>query len=156
MRAMPILLLGAGIILLGVFLVFFQKGSTIDAQKALWRFVLLIIIPLALFYLILLGRSLPALLVLFIVAPLVVKEIKSLRTEGAIAKEDEAIDLTALSKAEAYKILGLEDGASAEDVKSAHARLIKKNHPDQEGNAWLAAKINAARDVLLEKSDKDV
>ena len=70
MRAMPILLLGAGIILLGVFLVFFQKGSTIDAQKALWRFVLLIIIPLALFYLILLGRSLPALLVLFSVAPL--------------------------------------------------------------------------------------
>ncbi len=156
MRPMPILLLGAGIILLGVFLVFFRKNSNIDAQKALWRFVLLIIIPLTLFYLIILGRALPALLVLFIVAPMIVKEIKSLRKEQALAKEADYPDLTNLSQSEAYKILGLEEGASAEEIKAAHAKLIKKNHPDQEGNAWLASKINAARDVLLEKSDKDV
>jgi hypothetical protein len=55
----------------------------------------------------------------------------------------------AMSRAEAAAILGLKVGASAEDVKAAHKRLMKDFHPDKGGSDYLAAKINAAKDVLL-------
>ena len=51
---------------------------------------------------------------------------------------------------EAYEILGLERGASKEDVKEAHRRLMLKIHPDQGGSNYLATKINQAKDVILE------
>lgn len=55
----------------------------------------------------------------------------------------------AMSREEAAAILGLNVGASAADVKSAHKRLMKDFHPDKGGSDYLAAKINAAKDVLL-------
>jgi DnaJ domain len=53
-----------------------------------------------------------------------------------------------MSKDEAMRVLGLKDGASAEDVKAAHRRLLKDFHPDKGGTDYLAAKINEAKDVL--------
>ncbi len=55
-----------------------------------------------------------------------------------------------LSKDEARLILGVDAAASVDDIKEAHRRLIQKNHPDTGGNPYLAAKINQARDVLLQ------
>jgi len=52
---------------------------------------------------------------------------------------------------EALRILGLEPGASREEILRAHKRLIQKLHPDRGGNDYLAAKINAARDRLVER-----
>ena len=54
-----------------------------------------------------------------------------------------------MSREEAYAVLGLKPGASPEDVKSAHKRLMKEFHPDRGGSDYLAAKINLAKDVLL-------
>lgn len=54
-----------------------------------------------------------------------------------------------MSAKEAYQILGLEPGASTEEVRSAHRRLIKQVHPDRGGSAALAAKINEAKDRIL-------
>ncbi|MEE4242434.1 MAG: DnaJ domain-containing protein [Desulfopila sp.] len=54
-----------------------------------------------------------------------------------------------MTKEEAYQILGVDTGASAEEIHQAWRRLIKGVHPDSGGSAFLAAKINAARDVLL-------
>jgi hypothetical protein len=54
-----------------------------------------------------------------------------------------------MSRQEAYQILGLEPGASPHEIHQAWRRLIKGVHPDSGGSAFLAAKINAARDVLL-------
>ncbi|MFA5630974.1 MAG: molecular chaperone DnaJ [Porticoccaceae bacterium] len=54
-----------------------------------------------------------------------------------------------LTESEALQILGLETGASREDILKAHKRLIQKLHPDRGGNAYLAAKVNAARDRLV-------
>jgi hypothetical protein len=55
----------------------------------------------------------------------------------------------AMSRDEAYDILGLAAGASPEDVKAAYHRLMLKMHPDHGGSTYLAARINAARDLLL-------
>jgi DnaJ-domain-containing protein 1 len=54
-----------------------------------------------------------------------------------------------MTKEEAYQVLGLDAGASKEDIHQAWRRLIKGVHPDSGGSAFLAAKINAAREVLL-------
>jgi len=54
-----------------------------------------------------------------------------------------------MSKEEAYKVLGLQVGASAAEVRQAHRRLMQRLHPDMGGSSFLAARINEARDVLL-------
>jgi len=57
----------------------------------------------------------------------------------------------AMSRAEALKVLGLQDGASEEEIRAAHRRLIQQTHPDKGGTSYLAAKINEAKDVLLRR-----
>lgn len=55
-----------------------------------------------------------------------------------------------MTEEEAYKVLGLEAGASAADIREAHRRLMQRLHPDLGGSSFLAARINEARDVLLD------
>ena len=54
-----------------------------------------------------------------------------------------------MSHQEAYQVLGLEPGAKAEDIVSAHRALMKRLHPDLGGSNYLAARVNEAKDTLL-------
>lgn len=62
----------------------------------------------------------------------------------------------AMTHEEAYKILGLEPGASVVEVRQAHRSLMQRVHPDLGGNAFLAQRVNEARDLLLrDHADED-
>ena len=64
-----------------------------------------------------------------------------------------------MKKSTALHILGLSDGASDDEIKKAHRKLIIKYHPDKFGTDETARKnaeektkqINEARDVLLSR-----
>ncbi|MBR0651114.1 DnaJ domain-containing protein [Roseomonas terrae] len=55
----------------------------------------------------------------------------------------------AMDRAEALAVLGLAEGATEAEIRAAYRRLMRAAHPDQGGSAWLAARLNAARDLLL-------
>jgi preprotein translocase subunit Sec63 len=60
-----------------------------------------------------------------------------------------AVAGSAMRPNEARTLLGLGEGASADDIRAAHRRLIAKVHPDAGGSAGLATRVNAARDALI-------
>ena len=57
---------------------------------------------------------------------------------------------TDMTREEALAVLGLAEGATEDDIRAAHRRLIQRMHPDVGGTADLAARINRAKDVLLD------
>ena len=57
----------------------------------------------------------------------------------------------AMTEEEAYQVLGLQRGASLEEIRTAHRALMKRAHPDQGGTAGQAARVNAARDRLTNR-----
>ncbi len=57
----------------------------------------------------------------------------------------------AMSRREALEVLGLAEGAGAADIVRAHRTLMKKFHPDHGGSTTLAARVNQAKDVLMQR-----
>jgi len=70
----------------------------------------------------------------------------------AAGNEHAGLDLNAdMTPVQAYSVLGLQPGASADEIRQAHRRLSQRLHPDQGGNDALCSLINQARDVLLKQ-----
>jgi predicted lipid-binding transport protein (Tim44 family) len=71
------------------------------------------------------------------------------RTPRTVSQRAPALAMPKPGVAEARQILGVEPGASREEINAAYMRLIRMAHPDKGGTAGLAAQLNAARDRLL-------
>ncbi len=69
------------------------------------------------------------------------------RQDGASSAASDGL----MTREKALSILGLEDGATEADVKAAYQRIISNLHPDHGGSTYLAAQVNAARDMLLKR-----
>ena len=85
-----------------------------------------------------------AILVGTIVYPVVSRRIVS-RSTARRPKPSRAISLR-----EAYCLPGLKPSATRSDVLAAYRNLMKRLHPDRGGTAYLAAKINEAKDAVLQ------
>jgi hypothetical protein len=88
---------------------------------------------------------------------LILTRFRSQKNQGADEPIPPQAPLT--SAEEAMEILGLSGNPdngeiTAEMIVDAHRKLIQKLHPDRGGNDYLAAKINQARDLLLEHINK--
>ena len=68
---------------------------------------------------------------------------------GLSGQSTQAASNGELSVDEALDVLGLQPGASEEEVIAAHRKMMQKFHPDRGGSNYLAAKVNAAKDLLL-------
>jgi len=64
-------------------------------------------------------------------------------------KPTEPTPNTSLGRAEALRILGVDDNASPAEIQESYHRLMKMLHPDNGGSEYFAARLNHARDVLL-------
>ncbi|NOT13302.1 MAG: DnaJ domain-containing protein [Methylococcaceae bacterium] len=71
--------------------------------------------------------------------------------QGGPERPAGSVNKSGMSRAEAYEVLGLKSGASEQEIIAAHRKLIQKIHPDRGGSDYLAAKINLAKKILLNK-----
>ena len=61
---------------------------------------------------------------------------------------------SAMSQADARKLLGVAEDASLAEIRDAHRRLISRVHPDTGGSAELANRVNVARDTLVAEMNR--
>jgi hypothetical protein len=71
-------------------------------------------------------------------------------SSSGASSSDTAGFAAAMTRAEAIKILGVEENCTEIEMQRAYKNLMMKLHPDQGGNGYLASKLNEARDCLLQ------
>lgn len=58
-------------------------------------------------------------------------------------------DNSSIPLSEAYDLLGIDENASIDNINKAHKELITRLHPDKGGSSYLSARINEARDIIM-------
>ncbi len=142
---MPYLLLviGAAIGLFGLYK-FFLSASPKQVGAFLTA-VVFFILTVALLFMAVTGRLPAAIALVVAIWPLALGYWKARHQP----RKPVAAKSAQMTREEALEILGLTAVATPEDIEDAYKRLMMKVHPDQQGSDWMAAKLNAARDLLL-------
>lgn len=152
---MPALILFLGVLLGGYALYRFLLNATIKEIVAMVLTVGALIIGSAMFFLAITGRLPAALGIMAALMPLVITWVqarKKAKTANDSASSSTNTNPNAgMTPSEALDILGLQAGASAEEIVEAHRKLMKQFHPDQDGSEGLAKKINQAKDLLIKE-----
>jgi hypothetical protein len=81
-------------------------------------------------------------IVKLLLALIVIGMIYSWLRRGAVSGSN-------MRPAEARELLNIHVGATADEIKAAHRRMMTRVHPDAGGSAGLATRVNAARDTLM-------
>jgi hypothetical protein len=97
-----------------------------------------------------LGRLIPALLRYAPILQRVWFMFVSSRKGGADPKARRN-NSNSMTVEQAYQVLGLKLGCTEKEIVQAHKRLMIKVHPDKGGSNFLAAQLNRAKSVLLDK-----
>ena len=58
-----------------------------------------------------------------------------------------------MTRSQALEILGLQSGATNEEIRTAHRSLLKANHPDRGGRHGLLLKSTALRIYFYPKAE---
>ena len=147
---MPYLLLVLGIVV-GLYALYrFFINANIKQIKALFMSAGLVTVIVALFVMAVTGRLAAALGLGAAIIPFVIAYLRE-RNAAAYTPTFEK-NSKIKTRRDALQVLGLSDDASDDDIRNAYKKLMKKAHPDHEGSEWIAAKINEARDFLLNDS----
>jgi DnaJ homolog subfamily C member 19 len=124
----------------------FERASITTVKSLLVWIAALGGLSLALL-LVLTGRIVPAISALVMFGPMIWGQLRHF--QNAPGRTQSAAKPPAMSRQEAYDVLGLSPGASEPAIRDAHRRLMRSAHPDAGGSDWLASRINQARDILL-------
>ena len=147
---MAYLLLITGLLVGAYALYRFFLNATPAQIKALFLLAMIVVLGAALFTLALTGRLPAAVALLGAVVPLGLGWWRARRRERRQTSEP-GRPAAVGTRAEALEVLGLEEGAGEAEINAAYKKLMQKVHPDHAGSEWLAARLNQARDILLDK-----
>ncbi len=147
---MPFLIAALGIVLL---ILLFRIGITTEPKKLarLTRFTAIGVLGALTIFFAVTERWLPAVFLGGVVWALLqgVRLWPAGRPDSGENIPRDPSPAARMSRAEALRVLGLQEGASEDDIRAAHRKLILQNHPDKGGSDYLASKINEAKDTLL-------
>lgn len=150
---MPYLLLIIGCVI-GVYALYrFFLSANAQQIKAAFGVTALVVFAGALLFLAVTGRLPTALALLGGVSPFVLGWIRQRylkRNQGMGGENADAKDTPFMSVSEALEILDLSQPVTKAEIERSYKQLMKKYHPDQEGAAYFAKKLNAARKALLD------
>ena len=144
---MTYLLLVIGL-LVGLYALYrFFLNADVAQIKAFFLMAIVVVLCAALFTLAVTGRLPAAIALCTAVVPLGVGLWRAQRQDHD--EDHEPLEEEINTREEALEVLGLEAGATEEEIKAAYKKLMQKIHPDHEGSEWMAAKLNQAKDILL-------
>ncbi len=152
-----LVLLALALLVALLFFVGWFRAASPDQIRRLGKRSLFVGLLVVTLWLIVTGRfwllllSLPGLFVSVLKWFPLLRFLKNLLPQGAGGEQEKKAQAHSqtMSREDALAILGLEDGASPEQIRTAHRQLMRKLHPDQGGTTWLAARLNQAKELLL-------